>query len=81
LYREAFDLHFERGKLAAVEALGFWDGGHIRLPPLLLAPLLLGYKSRQDLAQNYPDFSVWGENQLLVDILFPKVESYIYTIY
>jgi len=81
LYREAFDLRFERGKLATVEALGFRDDGHIRLPPLLLAPLLLGYKSRQDLAQNYPDFSAWGENQLLVDILFPKVESFIYTIY
>jgi GNAT superfamily N-acetyltransferase len=81
LYREAFDLRFERGKLAAVEALGFRDGGHIRLPPLLLAPLLLGYKSRQELADTYPDFSAGGENQLLVEILFPKVESFIYTVY
>jgi hypothetical protein len=81
LYREAFGLHFREGKLAAVEALGFRDGGHIQLPPLLLVPLLLGYKSRQELAQNCLDFCVWGENRLLVDILFPKVESYIYTIY
>jgi GNAT superfamily N-acetyltransferase len=81
LYREAFDLRFEGGKLLAVDAVGFRDGGTIRLPPLLLAPLLLGYKNRQELAQAYPDFSAGGQAQLLAEILFPKVESFIYTIY
>jgi hypothetical protein len=81
LYQEAFDLRFEAGKLLAVDAVGFRDGGTIRLPPFLLAPLLLGYKSRQELAQAYPDFSVWGEAQLLVDTLFPKLDSFAYTIY
>jgi predicted N-acetyltransferase YhbS len=81
LYREAFELRFERGRLAAVEALGFREGGQIRLPPSLLAPLLLGYQSRQELAQTYPDVLAWGEDQLLVDVLFPKVEAYIYSIY
>jgi len=81
LYREAFDLRFERGKLVAVEALGFRDGGQIRLPPSVLAPLLLGYKSWQELAQAYPDVLAWGEGQLWVELLFPKVESFIYPIY
>jgi len=81
LYREAFDLHFDHGTLLAVDPVGFRDGGTIRMPPLLLAPLLLGYKSRQELAQAYPDFGAGGEGQLLADILFPKLESFIYTVY
>ena len=65
-----------------VESLGFSDrGGCIRLPPLLLAPLLLGYRSYQELAQAHHDVSVGGELQYLVDVLFPKVSSFIYTIY
>jgi hypothetical protein len=81
LYREAFELRFKGGKLLAVKSVGFRDGGDIRLPPLLLAPLLLGYKSRQELAQNYPDVSAWGEGQLLADTLFPKLNAFIYTVY
>lgn len=81
LYREAFDLHFERGRLAAVDALGFKDGGNIHIPPLLLAPLVLGYRSREELSHVYPDFSAWGEGQLWLDVLFPKMSSFIYTIY
>ena len=40
LYREAFDVRFEKGKLAAVEPLGFCDrGGHSRTPAPGRAPL------------------------------------------
>jgi len=81
LYREAFELRFEEGKLAAVEALGFRGGAQVRMPPLLLAPLLLGYRSRKELAQAYHDFSAGGEWGHVVDVLFPKVSSYVYTIY
>lgn len=81
LYRQAFDLCFEGGKLAAVAPLGFSDRAGIRLPPPLAAPLLLGYRSREELAQAHPDVSVWREWQHLVDVLFPTVASFIYTIY
>jgi predicted N-acetyltransferase YhbS len=81
LYREAFELRFEGGRLAAVEPLGFSDRGGIRIPPLLLAPLLLGYRDREELARAHHDVSVSGEWQHLVDILFPKVTSFIHTIY
>jgi predicted N-acetyltransferase YhbS len=81
IYREAFELHFERGKLLAVTSIGFSDGGDLRIPPLLLAPLLLGYRSREELSKMYPDFSAYGKMEYLVDVLFPKVESFIYTIY
>jgi GNAT superfamily N-acetyltransferase len=81
LYREAFELRFKEGKLAAVEPLGFSDRAAIRIPPPLAAPLLLGYRSREELAQAHHDVSVWGEWRHLVDVLFPKVTSFIYTIY
>jgi predicted acetyltransferase len=81
LYREAFELRFHDGKLTAVEALGFSDQAGIHIPPLLLAPLLLGYRSREELAALYHDLSIWGEWEPLVDVLFPKMTSFIYTIY
>lgn len=81
LYREAYDLRFEGGKLAAVESLGFKGRSGIRLPPNLLAPLLSGYRSREELARAHHDVLVWSEWRHVVDVLFPKVPSFIYTIY
>lgn len=81
LYHEAFELHFEGGELTAVESLGFSERAGIRIPPSLVAPLLLGYRSREELAQAHHDVSVWGEWRHLVDVMFPKLTSFIYTIY
>ncbi len=81
LYRQAFELRFERGRLAAVESLSSGDRGSIRLPPLLAAPLLLGYRCWDELAQAHHDMSVRDDCRYLVDVLFPKVPSFIYTIY
>lgn len=81
LYREAFGLRFEEGKLTAVEGLGLDASPGIRVPPLLAAPLLLGYRSREELAQAHHDVLVWREWRYLVDVLFPKVASFIYTVY
>ena len=86
LYREAFEMRFVEGRLAAVETLGgelvrLADRGGIRLPPPLLAPLLLGYRSREELCAAHHDVSVSGDLQHLVDVLFPKVQSFIYTVY
>jgi hypothetical protein len=81
LYREAFELRFQEGRLVAVKALGFSDRGGMRVPPFLVAPLLLGWRSREELAHIHPDVSAHREWQYLVDILFPKVDSFIYTAY
>lgn len=81
LYREAFELRFEDGQLTAVEAVGYREGGDIQLPPPLIAPLVLGCRSRAELSQGYPDVGCWGQAQMLVDTLFPKVKSYLHTIY
>ena len=81
LYREAFDLRFDGGKLVEVTCVGFRDGGDMHMPPCALTPLVLGYRSREELAAMYPDVSIWGQSQYLTDTLFPKMESFIYTIY
>ena len=81
LYREAFALRFEDGQLFAVESAGCQDKGSIRLPPPQFVPLVFGYRSREELMSAHHDVSIWGESRALIDTLFPKVESYLYTIY
>jgi len=81
LYRETLELHFESGRLVAVNAIGITGKGDLYLPPMLFAPLVLGYRSREELAWMYPDVSVNGQSRLLVDVLFPKLNSFLFTIY
>ncbi|MBZ0286189.1 MAG: GNAT family N-acetyltransferase [Anaerolineae bacterium] len=77
LYRETFELDFERGQLRGVTNIGFVEGGELRIPPLLLAPLLLGYRGRDQLRESHPDFAVWGQSGLLIDTLFPRMSSFL----
>lgn len=58
-----------------MRSVGFSNQGEIRIPPLLLAQLILGYRSIKELKAIYPDVSVWGEGQYLVDVLVPQVGS------
>ena len=81
LYREAFGLRFEVGRLVAVERLGFHEGGDVRLPPALISPLLLGSRSWRELAGAYHDVLVREDAHSLADALFPKAPAFIYTIY
>jgi hypothetical protein len=81
LYREAFELRFSGGVLEAVRPLGFCDRSGLRLPPFLVAPLLLGWRSYEELRFICPDLSASGMWRSLVDVLFPKVDSFIYTVY
>ncbi|MBN1562341.1 MAG: GNAT family N-acetyltransferase [Anaerolineae bacterium] len=81
LFREAYDLRFAAGNLVAVEGPKVVDGSSFQLPPLLFAPLVLGYRSLDELHNAYPDVGVWGQSKFIADILFPKMDSYIYTMY
>jgi predicted acetyltransferase len=81
LYRETFELHFEHGKLLTVTNIGFQDGGEIRIPPPLLAPLLLGYRGHVELRHSHPDVIVSGQSAHLIDVLFPKLEGFLYSNY
>jgi len=82
MYRETFELNFQEGKLTEVKALGFCDGSDIRVPPLLAAPLLLGHRTLEELRHIHPDASpANARGQHLAEILFPRVDSFLYTIY
>jgi len=81
LYRETLLLRFRAGNLTEVANLDFTSGEAIRLPPLQFIPLLLGYRTAEELRATYPDVSIAPAWRLLVDTLFPKVVSFIYTVY
>jgi len=72
-------LQFKQGRLASVTDEGDQQRqGAARMPPLVLTQLLLGYQSSHQIMQCHPDASVQPAAQQLVDILFPKTESFIY---
>jgi hypothetical protein len=81
LYRETIALRFVAGRLMEVTNLGFTRRGDVNFPPLAFAPLLLGYRTVDELRAAYPDIDVKPAWRLLVDTLFPKVTSFIYTVY
>jgi hypothetical protein len=53
----------------------------LRCPPRAFVPLTLGYRSIEEQQGSYPDLSVAGRWRLLMDTLFPKISSFIYTAY
>ena len=83
LYREAVELHVANGHITTVEAVGFraWEGQSINIPPLLAAPLVLGYRSREELRAAHPDVGIGGQSAYLIDVLFPKMTAFINQIY
>ncbi len=82
LYREAYELRFEGGRITGINTLAPGDDrSDLRSPPNAFVPLVMGHKRRESLAENYPDFGCYGEAQLLTDILFPKMDAFLYTQY
>lgn len=81
LYRRALVMRFAGGRLAAVEAASADAPADLRLPPPLLAPLLLGHRSLGEIAHMYPDAAAPGTARPIVDILFPKLRAWLYQQY
>ena len=79
-YRETIALNFKNGKLTQVQKLGS-AGGPIRVPPRAAVPLMLGYRSCEELRESWPDLGMPSREAYLMDTLFPKMVSYLYTIY
>jgi len=72
-------LEFGQGRLLAVTDEGFRQGvGDAQVPPLLLTQWLLGYRDREEIAAQHLDFRVSPPARQLLDILFPRIEAYIY---
>ncbi len=83
MYREAVELCVTSGQIVSVEAVGFrpWEEQSINIPPLDVTPLVLGYRSREELHAAHPDVGIWGQSAYLIDVLFPKMTAFINQIY
>jgi hypothetical protein len=83
MYREAIQLRVANGHITSVETVGFrpWESQSINIPPPLVAPLVLGYRSREELHAAHPDVGIWGQSAYLIDVLFPKMTAFINQIY
>jgi predicted N-acetyltransferase YhbS len=81
LYRQAIVLRFQAGRLTAVDEAIPGTPADLRLPPPLLAPVLLGHRTLDEIAHMYPDASAPGPARPLVEALFPKLNVWLYPPY
>jgi len=63
-----------------LEPAALSEGGP-RLPPELLAPLALGYRTVAELGHCRHDVSVYGRDREFLDAVFPRVPSFMYPLY
>jgi hypothetical protein len=80
-YRCALDLTIEKGAITNIQRLENSKTQVARFNPTVFTQLLLGYRSREELELTYPDFIVRPDHRHLIDVLFPKLPSYIHTVY
>jgi hypothetical protein len=80
-YRGGLRLAFEQGRLAGVEDWrdpesnrGLAGAG---FPPLVFLKLLFGYRSLAELRYAFPDCWAGEEQELLLNALFPRKESWL----
>jgi hypothetical protein len=87
LFRKAYRLSFKAGSLHGVEALGFVDssmgadGGDVCIPPDAFVRLVFGYRGLSELFDAWPDIVVKVESRHLLEVLFPRMTSYFYSLY
>jgi predicted acetyltransferase len=81
LYRYTIQITFENGMVTSVQRFDTSEDRVIRFNPVVFVQLLLGYRSREELETVYPDFLVKPGYKSLVDVLFPKMPSFIHTNY
>ena len=79
-YRESVALQFADGKLTKVKWEDVGDGP-ISIPSRAAIPLVLGYRSREELGESWPDLRMPSRGAYLTDVLFPKMTAHIYAIY
>jgi predicted N-acetyltransferase YhbS len=82
-YTEKIIIHFENGRIIDIEGLGFsseW-GEPIQIPTRAAVPLFLGCRDREESQVFWKDMGAQPKYAYLLDVLFPKMESFIYSIY
>ena len=71
----------EHGEITGIQKLENSERSPIGFNPLAFARLVLGDRSREKLEIAYPDCRVDVHYRYLVDVLFPKLPSYIHSAY
>ena len=83
-YRTCYKLSFQNGILQSVEDIGMQKTDtymETRLPPLGFIRLILGEFTVDELKKQNVDFIVRRGQKTLLETLFPKKESYIYSYF
>jgi hypothetical protein len=87
LFRSGVRLRIRGGKVASVEEAGFVDasmgadGGNLNIPPDAFIRLFFGQSGVDELLDAWPDIVCRPADRPLVDTLFPRMSSYLYTPY
>jgi predicted acetyltransferase len=69
------------GKIKAIRKIAKGERSPIGLNPLAFVQLMAGYKNRQELEETVPDVRVAVSHRRLMDVLFPRMPSYIHSAY
>jgi len=79
--RYTVQMTVENGKITDIQRQEDSKDRTMVLNPLVFTQLLLGHRSRDELEMIYPDFRIHPSHKYLVDVLFPKLPSYIHATY
>jgi hypothetical protein len=71
----------KKGRIINIQKIQTSERSPIGLNPLAFIQLLTGYKNREELEATYPDVRIALSHRYLIDILFPKLPSYIHSAY
>jgi len=83
LYRQAYGIRIQAGRLTGVIPLGFVDasmganGGDLCIPQEAFLRLVLGYRNLDELRDAWPDIEVAANKRPLLDVLFPRMDTCI----
>ena len=79
--RYTVQVSVEDGAITNIQRLESSEDRIIGLNPLVFTQLLLGHRSRNELEMIYPDFGISQSHKHLIDVLFPKLPSYVHSAY
>jgi predicted acetyltransferase len=69
------------GKIMGIHRLESGPWSPIGLNPTVFVQLLTGYRSREEIEMTFPDVRIAVSHRNLIDVLFPKLPSYIHSAY
>lgn len=69
------------GRIVSIQRMESGPRSPIGLNPTVFVQLLTGYRSREELETVFPDVRIAVSHRHLIDVLFPKLPSYIHSAY